>query len=65
MRVGVRRMAENLAHRAGFHDFTRVHHVYIVRNLCHNTEIMRNVDNADAALPLDALNELDVIVETQ
>ena len=51
-------IVEDLVDGARLHDAARVHHVHEVRNLGHHAQVMGDVDNADAALRLDAFDQL-------
>lgn len=51
-------VVEDLVDGAGLHDLAGVHHVHIVCHLCHNAKVVGNVDDRDAALLLDAADQL-------
>ena len=57
--VGVARVVEDLVDGAGLHDLARVHDIDIVRHLCHDAEVMGDVDDRNAALLLYAADELE------
>jgi len=54
----VARLVEDLVDGAGLHDLACVHHVHIIGHLCHNAQIMGDVNDRDAALTLDAADQL-------
>ena len=51
-------VVENFIDGAGLHDLARVHDIHIIGHLGHNTEVVGDVDDRNAALLLDAADQL-------
>ena len=59
--VGVAGVVVNLVNGSLFDDFARVHNVHEVGNLCHNAEVVGDVDNGNAQLVLNLLDKLQYL----
>ena len=51
-------MIEDLAHIAGLHDLTGIHHGHPVTDLCHHTEVVGNQQNTALQLLLQLFQQL-------
>ena len=52
------RLIENVVYRAGFHNFSCIHHIYKIGYFRHHTQIVRDINNSDAGALLNILNKL-------
>ena len=59
--VGMLGRAEQVAHRAHFHDPARIHHGHAVAHLGDDAEIVRDEDQRHAGLLLDVHEQVEIL----
>ena len=59
LRIGMKRRVEDLLGRGKFHDFSRIHHRYVVADMFHDAEVVGNEKIGQPELILEFTEEIE------